>query len=153
MNRRQFICVAVGAGLLGPSRAALAVPVGTKMTVYKDPNCGCCSAWAEAMAKAGFKIEIVDNVDLASVKMRLGVPDAVQGCHTATIGNYFIEGHVPLEAVEELTTNPRDIAGLAVADMPSGSLGMGNDPNAAYDVFEVSKDGKVSVAMKVGPKT
>jgi hypothetical protein len=153
MNRRQFICAAVGVGLVASQRAAFAVPLGTKMTVYKDPNYGCCHAWAEAMTKAGFKTEIKDNVDLAGVKLKLGVPAAVQGCHTATIGTYFIEGHVPLEAVEELMENPRDIAGLAVAGMPSGSLGMGNDPNATYDVYEVSKDGKVSVAMKVGPRT
>jgi len=153
MKRRQFICVAAGTAFVLSRQAAFAVPFGTKMTIYKDPNCGCCHAWRKAMIHAGFETVIVDSVDLAAVKKRLNIPEAVQGGHTATVGNYFIEGHVPIEPIEALLKSPRDIAGLAVAGMPSGSLGMGSDPNAAYDVYEVGKDGKISVVMKVGPKT
>ena len=154
MKRRHFICSAVGfsAASLTPL-LALATGSGETMVIYKDPNCGCCHLWSEAMKQAGFKTEIHDTDDVAAVKKRLGVPEGVRGCHTATVSGYFVEGHVPLAAVRELLMDPHEIAGLAVPGMPSGSLGMGDDPQASYDVYSVGKDGRVTVTLQVRPKT
>jgi hypothetical protein len=124
------------------------------MTIYKDPNCGCCNLWAKAMENAGFIVERANTDDLPGIKKRFGVPAEVEGCHTATIDGYFLDGHVPLEAVGKLLYERPDIAGLAVPGMPAGSLGMDSDPNASYDVYAVAREpkGKTWVYYEVRPK-
>ncbi|MDN2565967.1 DUF411 domain-containing protein [Aquibium sp. A9E412] len=123
----------------GLAPAALAAAETETLTVFKTPWCGCCHAWAEAMEKAGFTVVSRDLEDLAPVKAQAGVPDDMAACHTAGIGGYFVEGHVPLEAVETLLEKRPEIAGIAVPGMPQGSLGMGYDPAARYDVYAVSR--------------
>lgn len=151
MNRRQFICA--GVATLAAIGARHAIASQQNMIVYKDPNCGCCGAWAKAMADADINVEIREVDDLDAVKRKYGVPQTAEGCHTAVLGSYFIEGHVPLEAVERLQAEAPDILGVAVPGMPVGSLGMGNDPSvAAYDVMSVSRSGEMSVYMSVRPK-
>lgn len=153
MNRRQFICAAGAVAVAARSGAALASSPSDKMTVYKDPNCGCCKGWADAMAKVGFDVDVVMERDLLSVKKRLGVPLEIQGCHTATVAGYYLEGHVPIESAKRLLKEkPADLAGLVVPGMPSGSLGMGDDPSASYDVLAVDRAGKTSVYLEVRPK-
>ncbi|EJC78154.1 putative metal-binding protein [Rhizobium leguminosarum bv. trifolii WSM2012] len=95
MHRRSFIAMAASALALG-GRANAAAP--GKMTVYKDPNCGCCHEWAKAMTAAGYSVDLRDTDDLAAVKARLAVPARLQGCHTAVFEGYYLEGHVPLQA-------------------------------------------------------
>ena len=108
---------------------------------------------AMCLKRAGFDVEVVMESDLLPVKTRLGVPLEVQGCHTATVAGYFLDGHVPLEAANRLLqTKPKDLLGLAVPGMPSGSPGMGDDPSASYDVLAVDKTGKTSVYLAVRPK-
>lgn len=153
IDRRRFICagIAIAATFAGMGHASAAAQT---MTVYKDPNCGCCHLWAEAMKAEGFDIKIEDRDDLTPIKARFGIPADLQGCHTAVVAGYFLEGHVPLEAVRKLLGEEPAIAGLAVPGMPSGSLGMGDDPNAAYDVFAVAKTAgeKPALFMTMGPK-
>lgn len=123
------------------------------MVVYKDPSCGCCHEWANAMKNTGFSVVSKDVDDMDAVKKRFAVPADMQGCHTAILAGYFIEGHVPLEAITRLLVERPDIAGLAVPGMPSGSLGMGDNPGASYDVFAVGKDGARSVYQAVRPRS
>lgn len=153
IERRRFICtgIAIAATYTGMRHAFAAAQT---MTVYKDPNCGCCHLWAEAMTAEGFDVKIEDRDDLTPIKARLGVPADLHGCHTAVVAGYFLEGHVPLEAVRKLLEEKPPIVGLAVPGMPSGSLGMGDDPSAAYDVFAVAKaaDGNPAVFMSIRPK-
>ncbi len=123
-----------------------------KMTVYKTPWCGCCKVWAEAMVKAGYTVETKDLEDLNTTKRQAGVPTSLTACHTAVLGKYVIEGHVPLEAIKKLHVEKPSIRGIAVAGMPQGSLGMGYDPNARYDVmsFTYSKTDKPLVFYEAG---
>ncbi|AHG49640.1 metal-binding protein (plasmid) [Rhizobium leguminosarum bv. trifolii CB782] len=114
-------------------RANAAAP--GKMTVYKDPNCGCCHEWAKAMTAAGYSVDLRDTDDLAAVKARLAVPARLQGCHTAVFEGYYLEGHVPLQAVQRMLRERPVVRGLVVSGMPPGSLGMGDDPQASYDVY------------------
>lgn len=151
MKRRDFLCTLVAIGALPVAGAALAT--GESMVVYKDPNCGCCHAWASAMTKVGFVVETEDVDDVDLVKDRLKVPGDLRGCHTAVVAGYYLEGHVPLEAVRRLLAEKPEIAGLAVAGMPVGSLGMGDSPGASYDVMSVGKDGRSSLFETVRPKT
>lgn len=150
MKRREFIA-ALAATAAFPGTSAFAATRADILTVHKDPNCGCCSLWAGAYEKAGYRVEIVEERDLVSIKQKLGVPLDIQGCHTAVYRGQFLEGHVPLEATRMLESR-KDLAGLAVPGMPVGSLGMGDDPSASYDVIGVGKDGKTSVFLEVRPK-
>ncbi|MCJ8518526.1 hypothetical protein ABID21_001150 [Pseudorhizobium tarimense] len=148
MKRRTFICLVVSAAA-APGMVLAAAP---KMTVHKDPNCGCCAAWASAFTKAGYEVSTLNEADMDAVKKGLEVPSDLWGCHTAEIEGYYLEGHVPLEAAEKLLRERPPLAGLAVAGMPSGSLGMGDDPGATYDVMAVPRDGaKPYVYLAVRP--
>ncbi|MBZ3695689.1 DUF411 domain-containing protein [Phyllobacterium calauticae] len=155
MKRREFLCTGIGAAFVALTVGKAKAATPSVMTIYKDPNCGCCNLWAKSMETEGFKVERVNTDDLPGIKKRFGVPAEVEGCHTATVEGYFLDGHVPLEAVRKLLAEKPGIAGLAVPGMPAGSLGMGNDPSASYDVFAVAKgpDRKVSVYYEVRPKS
>lgn len=107
------------------------------MTVYRDPSCGCCEAWAEIARNAGYEVTLVDHPDMPAVKRRYGVPEQVVSCHTAIVGDYVIEGHVPLDDVKRLLAErPRDLRGIAVAGMPLGSPGM-EVPDGTREPFKV----------------
>lgn len=124
-TRRALVIGAVQAAavLAGPLRplAAEALP---KMIVTRDPNCGCCGNWVAHVKAAGFPVEVVEVPDVAPLKVRLGVPDALASCHTAEIGGYAVEGHVPAEAIKRLLAERPQAKGIAVAGMPVGSPGM-----------------------------
>ncbi|MBX5040123.1 DUF411 domain-containing protein [Rhizobium lentis] len=151
MYRRNFIAMAASA-LAFPGGSVLAA-APAKMTVYKDPNCGCCHQWSKAMAAAGFSVDARDTDDLAAVKARLGVPAELEGCHTAVVDEYYLEGHVPLEAVQRLLGERPPLRGLAVPGMPPGSLGMGDDPQASYDVYAIPiGTGAPYLFMEVRPR-
>ena len=97
---------------------------GLTIKVVKSPTCGCCAKWIEHLQAAGFKVEVENSNDMARVKAAAGVPPAVQSCHTATIGDYVIEGHVPVETIVRLMRERPHVKGLAVPGMPVGSQGM-----------------------------
>ena len=112
-------------------------PQAAAMTVYRDPSCGCCEAWAEIAKKAGYQVTLVDRPDMPAIKRQYGVPEALASCHTATVGGYAIEGHVPMEDVARLLKErPSGLKGIAVAGMPRGSPGM-EMPGGSKDPFQV----------------
>jgi hypothetical protein len=104
-----------------PSWAAEALP---KMTMTRDPNCGCCGNWVAHVKAAGFAVEVVEVADVMPLKARLGVPEGLMSCHTAEIGGYVVEGHVPAEAIKRLLVERPQAKGIAVPGMPVGSPGM-----------------------------
>jgi len=118
------------------------------LTVYKSPTCGCCKAWVEHMTKAGFKVTSHDIADMTEVKRNLGVPNDLESCHTAILGKYVIEGHVPADLVKKMQKEQPKIVGLAVPGMPAGSPGMEVGRKDAYDVIAFEKSGKQSVYAK-----
>lgn len=137
MNAYSRPLLAAMAVLLASPAAAIAA---AEMTVYKTPWCGCCHAWTEAVEKAGYQVSTVDLEDLSAIRKQAGVPAEMEGCHIAAVEGYFLEGHVPLEAIETLLSERPEVAGLAAPGMPQGSLGMGDDPSAAYEVYAVPRD-------------
>lgn len=107
------------------------------MTVYRDPSCGCCGAWADIAREAGYQVTLLDDSDMAAVKLRLGVPAGLASCHTALVDGYVVEGHVPLDQVDRLLRErPADIKGIAVPGMPIGSPGM-EVPDGTREQFQV----------------
>ena len=152
LSRRRFsigLAALTGATVAGCSRAAEnassseeagraeAKAQAIAMTVYRDPSCGCCEAWAELAKEAGYEVSVIDHPDMPAIKKRFGVPDELSSCHTAIVAGYAIEGHVPFEHVARLLeTKPAEIRGIAVAGMPRGSPGM-EMPDGSTDPFEV----------------
>ena len=116
------------------------------VTVYKSPYCGCCHLWIEHLQKSGFQVSAKDVNDTGAERKRLGMPEKLGSCHTATVSGYVIEGHVPAREVKRLLEERPDAIGLTVPDMPYGSPGMGDTANAdLYDVLLVKRDGSTEV--------
>lgn len=149
MKRRIFLyLIASVAAIPGAAMAS-----NYAMTVHKDAGCACCAAWASAYSKAGYVVSTVNEPDMEAIKNSLTVPPELWGCHTAKIEGYYLEGHVPLEAAERLLRERPPLAGLAVAGMPSGSLGMGGDRGGDYDVIAIPRDGSkpyIYLAVNLG---
>lgn len=117
------------------------------MVVYKSPTCGCCKLWVEHMEKSGFKVSVIETDDLNPIKLKLGVPAGLGSCHTAKVGDYFVEGHVPASDVKRLLQEKPDALGISVPGMPMGSPGMEvpSGETQPYAVTLVNKDGSLSV--------
>ena len=90
-------------GLLLASAAATVIAAGLpEAVVYKSPTCGCCASWVEHMKANGFEVKVVERSDIDTVKQRFGVPTQLASCHTALIGGYVVEGHVPADLVKRM---------------------------------------------------
>ncbi|HRN61001.1 MAG TPA: DUF411 domain-containing protein [Luteimonas sp.] len=128
------------AAIAATAPAEAAAPL---LTVYKHPTCGCCGLWNEHIHEAGFRVEAHDREDMAAVKAEAGVPMALASCHTAKVGGYFIEGHVPAADVARLLRERPAARGLAVPGMPLGSPGMEHPQGIVhpYAVLLVLEDG------------
>ena len=123
----------------------------TEVMVYKTPTCGCCSKWVDHLEANGFKVKSKNLADVSPVKRMNGVPMQLSSCHTAIIGGYFVEGHVPAEDVKRLLEERPDVAGIAVPRMPEGSPGMEGPNPEPYSVLAVKKDGSIEVFARHGP--
>ena len=153
MNTRLFLALAAAA-VFAPSgmhaQAARNEPLFTPaVTVFKDPHCGCCKEWIEHLRKHAFRVTAKDTSEVAPIKRSGRVPAHLGSCHTAFVGGYVIEGHVPAEDIKRLLKEKPKIAGLAVAGMPIGSPGMEvGDRKDKYDVIAFTRDGSTSVFAK-----
>jgi hypothetical protein len=118
-----------------------------RVTVFKNESCGCCKLWVRHLRDAGFAVEVHNIDNLGPTKERVGIPVAMGACHTAEVGGYFVEGHVPAEDIKRLLRERPDVKGLTVPGMPAGSPGMEvlSGQSQPYDVYLVSKDGTTSV--------
>lgn len=147
LTRRALLAGA--AALAAPLVAPIPLRAADNVVrVWKSPTCGCCSAWVAHLEKNGFAVEAanVADVDLDQIKDRLGVPTALRSCHTAEIGGYVIEGHVPAGDIALLRDFAPEIAGLAVPGMPIGSPGMEmGDEVEPYASIAFDADGPVGV--------
>jgi hypothetical protein len=117
--------------------------------VYKSPTCGCCSMWVEHVKQAGFTVKVTDLDDQAlnALKTKHGVPATAQSCHTALVGGYVVEGHVPAAEIQRMLKEKPAVLGIAVGGMPLGSPGMevaGRAPQS-YNVVTFDKAGSVRV--------
>jgi len=113
-----FISAKTWLGTESPAAAA------ARGTVFKSPSCGCCTEWVKILRRAGINLEVKDLQSLSKIKKMLQVPAALQSCHTAVIGNYVVEGHVPVNEIKRLLEEKPKAIGIAVPGMPIGSPGM-----------------------------
>ncbi|MEW6036917.1 MAG: DUF411 domain-containing protein [Pseudomonadota bacterium] len=99
-------------------------PAPVEATVYRSPSCGCCKKWVEHIQANGFVVKDIVKDDMAAIKRELGVPENLASCHTAVIGGYRIEGHVPAADIRKLLDAKAPLLGLSVPGMPAGTPGM-----------------------------
>jgi hypothetical protein len=142
LTRRAWIARMATTALGGAAMTALlphvaaSAPAPTSITVYKDPSCGCCTKWVDHLRANGFAPEVHDRSDMDALKDSLGVPAKLRSCHTAVVGKFVIEGHVPAADVKRLlSTKPAKTVGVAVPGMPAGSPGM--EMGARVDRYDV----------------
>ncbi len=128
--------------LLTPAAwAAGALPA---VKVYKSPTCGCCGKWVEHMKANGFKVVTHEMNDVTPHKQRLGVPVGMGSCHTAEVGGYLVEGHVPADDVKRLLAEKPKAKGLVSPGMPQSAPGMDMPGKQPYEIFLVRQDGSTS---------
>lgn len=143
LSRRGFLAGAAAVFLLGRRWQPVNAEVPTSITVYKSRTCGCCTKWVDHLKTNGFVPTVHDEEEMDRFKDEVGVPSAVRSCHTALIGRYLIEGHVPASDIRRLLAEQPKVAGLAVPGMPTGTPGMAESgsPGGDYEVLSFQSDG------------
>jgi hypothetical protein len=149
-KRFQFFGLVACLFLLG---GALMWKSGTpplpEVLVYKNPNCGCCSKWADHMTKNGFTVTVREVGNMEEVRAQNHVKSTFSSCHTAVLGNYVVEGHVPADVIKQFLADAPDVRGLTVPGMPIGSPGMEQGGRVDhYDILTFDDQGQTAVYAK-----
>ena len=147
LTRRSALGIFAGAAIMPLSSAFAQSP---SILVHKDPNCGCCSGWVQHLKAAGFTVTVEETANLQIVRKRLRVPADLAACHTAEVGGYILEGHVPAVAVRRLLEERPAATGLAVPGMPVGSPGMEGGEPKPYDVVLFGASGRQTFMRAIG---
>ena len=141
--------------LTGAALFLLAAPAVAEdpptVKVYRTPTCGCCGKWVSHLEANGFEVEVEEMDDVTPVKMANAVPGKLSSCHTAIVGGYVVEGHVPASDVVRLLEERPAVNGLAVPGMPIGSPGMEGPHPERYRVLTFDSEGKTEVFSTHGP--
>ena len=110
-----------------------------EVTLYKNPQCGCCEGYADYLRENGFTVEVKPTHELTQISREAGIPDEFQGCHTSFLGDYVIGGHVPIDVVNKLLEERPEIAGVTLPGMPMGSPGMGGSKQGPFKVYTIEE--------------
>ena len=124
------LCAALLAGM-GAAHAALP----EEATLYKHPACSCCDEYAKHLEAMGVSVEIVEHETLAEIKQQAGVPHGLGSCHTIKMGDHWVEGHVPMEALEAFFKDTPRADGIGLAGMPIGTPGMPGEKQGPFEVY------------------
>lgn len=136
--RRAFTpLLLAGLTTLGATAAQAALP--ETATLYKNPECRCCDGYARHLEEQGVDVTIVSDANMGRVKRHAGVPYGMGSCHTIKIGDHWVEGHVPVAALEAFFAEEQDAAGIGLAGMPIGTPGMPGAKQEPYSVYTFSE--------------
>ena len=139
--------LAVLAALSAIPLPAFAATINAVM--YKNPSCSCCETYAAYLEQNGFKVELKPTNDLARISASLGVPENLQGCHSVVIGNYVVDGFVPVDLVKKMLAERPAITGISLPGMPMGSPGMGGEKTEPWTIYAFTKDSKTPTVYAV----
>ena len=133
MRRRTFLIALAGAAALpaGCGEAAQAA------TLYKNPQCDCCEGHATYLRRNGYDVNVVPTHDLDRLRQQHGVPEKLTGCHVTLVGDYVVEGHVPVGTLDRLLRERPAIRGISLPGMPQGSPGMTGRKEAPFTIYEI----------------
>jgi len=150
INRREWLRASLGgaAALLVSRRGLAAAPPTPIVTVYKDAGCECCNKWIKHLTTNGFVVTPHDVKNIDEIKRTMFVPATLQACHTALVGAFVVEGHVPADLIHKVLKEKPAILGLAVPGMPNGAPGMETGRVDPYDVIAFARDGQTRVYAK-----
>lgn len=115
------------------------VPVAEAKTiiVYKSSTCGCCGVYVTYLRSRGFDVDVKTTEDMDSIKKKYNIPEDMLSCHTSIVDGFVVEGHVPLEAINQLLDEKPAINGIALPNMPAGSPGMPGNKQGAFSIFSL----------------
>lgn len=151
MQRRLFVQGITSLAVASVTTPAVMAQTRPRVEVWKDPDCGCCQDWVSHLEASGFQVKVHDSGNTAA-RARLGVPNQLGSCHTAQVGGYALEGHVPARDIQRLLKERPKAVGLAVPGMPVGSPGMDGPEYGSrkdpYDVLLILADGKTRVYQR-----
>ncbi len=134
------------AALFATALLLSAAHAAEEITVWKSSSCGCCQGWVDYLEDNGFEVTVQHSDALGEIKRNLGITDpALHSCHTAKVGNYLVEGHVPVDDIRRLLAERPDILGLTAPGMPQDSPGMNSLEPRGYDVLQFDRDQRTAV--------
>lgn len=139
----NWLTAGVALGLTIPAQAA--EPARPLATIFKNPQCSCCEAYGAYLRQNGYRVKLIATQDGPLIKQRQGIPAQLEGCHTTLVGGYFVEGHVPVAAMNRLLKERPSLKGISLPGMPPGSPGMGGPKMAPFKIYAVAKSGAASV--------
>ncbi len=156
LNRKWLVSLSaivitggVGAGIYANLNASGADSLNSQeleITAYRSPNCGCCVGWLDHLEEAGFQVTDQVTENIQTVKGEHNVPRDLSACHTAVIGDYVVEGHIPASDIKRLLVEQPDVDGIAVPGMPIGSPGMeSGDIQEPYNVYTFTENGNTEI--------
>lgn len=115
-------------------------------TLYKNPNCTCCDAYARYLRANGFEVKVIEHPNMTLIKQQHGVGESLEGCHTMLVDSYVVEGHVPVGAIKKLLTERPAIKGISLPGMPAASPGMSGAKEGSFEILSIpNKDGTSAV--------
>jgi hypothetical protein len=145
MITRRTLLLSASLFALAPRARAASIPV----TLYRDPGCGCCENYVADLRRHGFEVTVKsaspDEID--AISRKAGIPPALQGCHTAFVQGYVVDGLVPIAAVQKLLAERPPLKGITLPGMPPGAPGMMGTKEGKLTVFAIPKEGKPTVFM------
>lgn len=129
---------------------AINLKTNEQVNFYRSESCGCCSLYKDYLGNKG-KTVVEDIIleDTTQIKQQYNIPTELQSCHTSIIGEYFIEGHVPLEAINKLLTEKPNLKGIAISGMPYGAPGMPGGKNSDFIIYGINMDGSYNEYMRM----
>ncbi len=148
LSRRAVLTILIGGAggtaLIGGAtrilslNAEAAVDRG-QVTLYKNPECGCCEGYADYLRHNGFKVTAVSTNDLTVMGQKYGIPDDLAPCHISLIGGYVVGGHIPIDVVNRLLLEKPQIVGITLPGMPEGTPGMPGQKPGPLEIYEIGK--------------
>jgi hypothetical protein len=141
-RRTVLTIVAGGAALVGGVTGILplnAEPTADRgqVTLYKNPDCGCCEGYADYLRQSGFKVTAVPTNNLTVMGEKYGIPNSLQPCHISLISGYVVGGHIPMEVIDRLLAEKPKIVGITLPGMPEGTPGMPGNKPGPLDIYEI----------------
>jgi hypothetical protein len=118
------------------------------ITIYKSPTCGCCVKYSAYLKDQGYNVEIITAQDMQSIKNKHQIPSNLESCHTSIVGEYFVEGHVPIEVIQKLLEEKPNIDGISLPEMPAGTPGMPGTKSEEWQIYSL-KDGQVNKYISI----
>ncbi len=149
MQKKIFIGVLLaGAALATAYSLSNRTAQATNVTLYKNPQCGCCENYADYLRQNGFSVVVKPTHELAAMSRMAGIPDDFQGCHLSMIDGFAVSGHVPVATVDKLLRERPDIKGITLPGMPMGSPGMNGTKTGPFTIYEIGDGDSTVYAVK-----